>query len=76
LIGSFLYSGCRPEQSKQTSKLNILKTSRISITDYNTNIIVCGVKMVSAPSQAAVDQLGNPAWPKVSHQVRTELDVY
>jgi len=34
------------------------------------------VKMVSAPSKAVVSQLDNPAWSKISHQARTELNVY
>ncbi len=36
----------------------------------------CSVILVSAPSKAVVSQLDNPAWSKVSHQARTELDVY
>ena len=32
--------------------------------------------MESAPSEAVVNQLDNPAWSKVSHRARTELDVY
>jgi hypothetical protein len=32
--------------------------------------------MESAPSKAAVSQLDNPAWSKVSRQARTELNVY
>jgi hypothetical protein len=39
-------------------------------------IHVCSVKIESAPSEAVVSQLDNPAWPKVSHQARTELNVY
>jgi hypothetical protein len=30
---------------------------------------------MSAPSEADVNKLDNPAWPKVSHQARTELCV-
>ena len=33
-------------------------------------------KLESAPSEAVENQLDNPAWPKVSHPARTELDVY
>ena len=39
-------------------------------------INICSDKMVSVPSKAVVSQLDNPAWLEVSHQTRTELDVY
>jgi hypothetical protein len=39
-------------------------------------IAVCGDILVCAPSEAVVSQLDNPAWSKVSHQARTELNVY
>ena len=37
---------------------------------------VYGDKMECAPSNAVVDQMDNPAWLKISHRARTELDVY
>ena len=39
-------------------------------------IKTCGDILDSAPSKAVVNPLDNPAWSKVSHQARTELDVY
>jgi hypothetical protein len=33
-------------------------------------------KTAGAPSKAVVSQLDNPAWSKVSHHARTELNVY
>jgi hypothetical protein len=35
-----------------------------------------GVILECVPSEAAVDQLDNPTWSKVSRQARTDLDVY
>jgi len=31
---------------------------------------------MGSPSEAVVSQLDKPAWSKVSHQARTELNVY
>jgi hypothetical protein len=39
-------------------------------------IDICGNILVCVPSKAVVSQLDNPAWPKFSHQARTELNVY
>jgi len=51
----------------------------LQLTFFGTRfgkISFCGDISVSAPSKAVVSQLDNPAWPKVSHQARTELNVY
>jgi hypothetical protein len=59
-----------------TRKLSISAKKGYVIGYVSGKIGVCSDKMESASSKAVVNQLDNPAWPKVSHQARTELNVY
>jgi hypothetical protein len=63
-------------QTDKSAKQRFLNLTGVLPGAVLTEVLRGGVKMESAPSEAVVSQLDNPAWPKVSHEARTELNVY